>query len=187
MAKLKALGKDENTVIVFTSDNGFYFGEYGFAGKWYGSDPSIRVPMIIFDPRKGAPRGKVVDQIALNIDIAPTLLAMAGIEKPPVMQGEDLTTLLDSQVPAWRTEFLYEHLWPSSDAYYIPSTEGVVTQDYKYMKYFLNREFDKVMFEELYDRNRDRNELDNRIDDAEYQELKNDLLEKLGRMREVAK
>ncbi|MEO1054505.1 MAG: sulfatase [Bacteroidota bacterium] len=186
MEKLEEIGQSRNTVIVFTSDNGFYLGEYGFAGKWYGSDASIRVPMIIFDPRNGAPRGKIVDNMALNIDIAPTIVSIAGADKPQVMQGEDLTPLMEGTASNWRTEFLYEHLWPSSDAYYIPSTEGVVTEDHKYMKYFLNRDFDNVMFEELYDREADKNELENRIGDADFEEIANQMKQKLAALREKA-
>ena len=64
----------------------------------------------------------------------------------------------------WRKDFFYEHLWQSSEAYYIPSTEGYVSGQYKYMKYFRNFENDKVLFEELYDLEKDANEINNLID-----------------------
>ena len=185
--QLNTLGLADNTIIVFTSDNGFYLGEYGFAGKWYGSDPSIRVPMIIVDPRPGAPKGKVIENMALNIDLAPTMLSLAGVLPPASMQGEDLTPLMTGNAPGWRTEFLYEHLWPSSDAYYIPSSEGVVTEKHKYMKYFLNRDFDNAMFEELYDRSFDEHEIFNKIEDANYAETLKTLKQKLAAMRENAR
>ncbi len=185
--QLNTLGLADNTVIVFTSDNGFYLGEYGFAGKWFGSDPSIRVPMIIVDPRPGAPKGKVIENMALNIDLAPTMLSLAGVPLPASMQGEDLTPLMTGNAPGWRTEFLYEHLWPSSDAYYIPSSEGVVTEKHKYMKYFLNRDFDNAMFEELYDRSFDEHEISNKIEDANYAETLKTLKQKLAAMRENAR
>ena len=187
MDQLNTLGLADNTIIIFTSDNGFYLGEYGFAGKWYGSDPSIRVPMIIFDPRPGAPKGKVIENMVLNIDLAPTMLSMAGVAQPASMQGEDLTPLMTGNALSWRTEFLYEHLWPSSNAYYIPSSEGVVTEKHKYMKYFLNRDFDDVMFEELYDRTLDENEVSNKIEDTNYKEILNALKQKLATMREDAR
>ena len=187
MDQLNTLGLADNTIIIFTSDNGFYLGEYGFAGKWYGSDPSIRVPMIIFDPRPGAPKGKVIENMVLNIDLAPTMLSMAGVAQPASMQGEDLTPLMTGNALSWRTEFLYEHLWPSSNAYYIPSSEGVVTEKHKYMKYFLNRDFDDVMFEELYDRTLDENEVSNKIEDTNYKETLNALKQKLATMREDAR
>ncbi|MEM7548572.1 MAG: sulfatase [Bacteroidota bacterium] len=187
MDKLNELDMADNTVIVFTSDNGFYFGEYGFAGKWYGSDVSIRVPMIMFDPRPNAPRGVTIDEMALNIDVAPTLLSIAGIDAPDVMQGEDLTQLITVNASNWRQDFLYEHLWPSSDAYYIPSTEGVVTEGHKYMRYFLNRDFDNVMFEEFYDREQDADETNNRMADPTYSSQINQLKQKLEIMRDEAK
>ncbi|TRX60016.1 sulfatase [Fulvivirga sp. M361] len=185
--KLNALDMDENTIIVFTSDNGFYLGEYGFAGKWYGSDPSIRVPMIIFDPRPEAPQGITIDKMALNIDIAPTLLSMAGIQKPVIMQGRDLGELIAGNNAGWRTEFFYEHLWPSSDAYYIPSTEGIVTEDYKYMRYFLNRDFNEIMFEEFYDRNKYKDEVINSVNNPDYDAHIDQLKQKLTLMRDAIK
>ena len=94
---------------------------------------------------------------------------------------------MTGNAPGWRTEFLYEHLWPSSDAYYIPSSEGVVTEKHKYMKYFLNRDFDNAMFEELYDRSFDEHEISNKIEDANYAETLKTLKQKLAKMRENAR
>lgn len=184
--KLKELEFDKNTVIIFSSDNGFYLGEYGFAGKWYGSDPSIRVPMILYDPRTESPEATALDDMVLNIDIAPTILSIAGTEVPAGMQGADMTRLLIDDSQSWRTEFLYEHLWKSSDRYYIPSTEGLVTQDYKYMKYFPNREIDNVIFEELYDRNMDIHETKNRIEEVEFKNIETQMKQKLEVLKKAA-
>ncbi|RMG70503.1 MAG: hypothetical protein D6722_08600, partial [Bacteroidetes bacterium] len=109
---LEAKGLAGETVIIFTSDNGFYLGEYGFAGKWYGSEASARVPMVLMDPRGGRPRGETRSGLALNIDLAPTLLDLAGVEAPGGMQGRSLLDLID-RAPDWRQAFFYEHLWPS--------------------------------------------------------------------------
>ena len=93
LKKLEDAGLSENTVIIYTSDNGFYLGEYGFAGKWYGSEPSIKVPMILYDPRVGQPKAMRVTGFALNIDLAPTMLSLAGLDVPSEMQGKNLYDL----------------------------------------------------------------------------------------------
>ncbi|GAA0873335.1 sulfatase [Gangjinia marincola] len=177
LKKLKETGLDKNTIIIYSSDNGFYLGEYGFAGKWYGSDPSIRVPLIIYDPKNTERTPKQINQKALNIDIAPTILAMAGTPIPSRMQGKDLTRLIADTTISWRDRFFYEHIWQSSERYYIPSTEGVVVSDKKYMRYFKDKDTANIIFEELYDLKHDPEEKNNLIGKEEFsaleQELKN--------------
>ncbi len=86
--ELKRLSFDDNTIIMFTGDNGFYLGEYGLAGKWFPHEESIRVPLVIFDPRASrSRRGVSCEQMALNVDIAPTILELAGVKVPQQMQG----------------------------------------------------------------------------------------------------
>ena len=75
---LKKLGLDKNTVIIYTSDNGFYLGEHGLAGKWFMHEESVRLPLIIYDPRR-SDGGKQIDKMTLNIDMAPTMLDIAGV------------------------------------------------------------------------------------------------------------
>jgi len=136
-------GLDSNTIIIFTSDNGYFLGERGLADKWLMYEPSLRVPLIIYDPR--APkqrRGLVLEQMALNIDIPPTILSMAGLTPPPAMQGRSLTELLEDPRKPWRAEFLCEHLYNHPS---IPSSEGVRTEKWKYFRYR-----DYPGFEELY-------------------------------------
>jgi len=153
----------ENTIIILTSDNGMYLGEYGFSGKWYGSDPSIRVPLIVVDPSVAEPRA--LNEIVLNIDVAPTLLDYAGLPVPETMQGRSMRSLVQKGTAAnWRSDFLYEHLWDSGTGYYIPSTEGVVSDSVKYMRYFRNFDPADLVFEELYRTANDPDELNNLID-----------------------
>lgn len=170
--ELERQGIADDTVILFSSDNGFYLGEYGFAGKWYGSEPSVRVPLVLFDPRDGGPRGMRVSEIALNIDIAPTILSIAGVARPAAMQGEDLTRLVSGEAESWRTDFFYENLWPPTARPHIPSTEGVIGERYKYMRYFSLRKPGEIIFEEMYDLNHDPDELSNLIDDRDSQETR---------------
>ena len=144
-AELRRRGLADNTVIVLLGDHGFYLGEHGLAGKWFGHQESIRVPLLYYDPRLPADRrGARVPQIALNIDIAPTLLDLAGVAVPEQMQGRSLLPLVRGEpVRDWREDFYYEHafdvrslgvdpakLWP------IPRSEGVVSLDYTYLVYY---------------------------------------------------
>ena len=153
--KLEEKGVAENTIILYHGDNGFYLGERGFAGKWYPHEVSLRVPLVIYDPRlPAAQRGTRRDQTALSIDLAPTMLAMAGVEIPKRMQGENLMPVLEGKSPAWRTEFFYEHLFNHKT---IPRTEGVRDQRYKYIR-FVDSE---PLYEELYDLEKDPDEADN--------------------------
>ena len=170
---------DDNTVIIFTSDNGYYLGEYGLAGKWYGHEESIRVPLIIFDPRNKS-NSSSIDQMVLNIDIAPTILELAGIPVPERMQGNSLMPLLNGEKPDWRNEFFYEHqfiraTWGHKP--YILGVEGVVTQNIKYMKYLHGG--DTVVYEELFDKKFGHEELKNLAYDEEFATLKSELLNKL--------
>src|SRR5947207_11472736 len=89
--ELRRRGLAENTVIVFASDNGYFLGERGFADKWYGYEYSLRVPLIVTDPRLPAnQQGRVTDAVALNVDVAPTLLDLAGVLVPAAVQGRSL-------------------------------------------------------------------------------------------------
>lgn len=165
---LESRGLLGNTVIVFSSDHGFYLGEYGFAGKWYGSEPSVRIPMIIWDGRKKQKEGKRISEIALNIDIAPTILALADVQAPQEMQGENLLELAAGKTDNWRTDFFYEHLWPRGTGYPIPSTEGVISAEKKYMQYFEGFEADTIIFEEAYELRKDPHELNNLAQDRAF-------------------
>src|SRR5439155_15296873 len=91
VAKLAVRGLADSTVIIFTSDNGWFAGERGLADKWLMYEESIRVPLIIFDPRlPRSRRGRIVDALTLNLDFAPTMLEMAGLPVPAGMQGRTL-------------------------------------------------------------------------------------------------
>lgn len=151
IAALEKRGLRDNTVIVFTSDNGFYLGEHGLAGKWFMHEESLRVPLVIHDPRPGAARGARVDAMTLNIDCAPTLLELAGAAPAPSMQGRSLVPWLRGERPAWRSEFFAEHLFQHD---WIPRSEGVRTERWKYARYLDL----PGPFEELYDLHADRYE-----------------------------
>ncbi len=164
-------GLDQNTVIMLMGDNGFFLGEKGLAGKWYAYEESIRVPLVIYDPSlPAAERGQRLQDIALNIDIAPTMLAMAGQTVPPGMQGLNLRPLYINQgvtsgekAPQARTDFLFEHEFVHPR---IPKSEGVVSLTEKYFRYLPPA----PEHEEYYDLEADPGEQMNRVDAPEYKE-----------------
>lgn len=168
--ELDKRGLAENTVIVLLGDNGFYLGEYGFAGKWLGHEESIRVPLIVFDPLLPKRlRGRRREDMALNIDIAPTLLDIAGVKPPTNMQGKSLLPLIKGKSIPWRDAFFYEHLFKVPESAvptvgYIPSSIGLRTQQWKYLRYI---DYDPV-YEELYDLQNDPQETENLADHKEY-------------------
>ncbi len=142
--QLEKMGAADSTVILFTSDNGFYLGEHGLAGKWFMHEESIRVPLVVYDPRlERSRRGTRRSEMTLNIDLAPTILSLAGAAAPP-MQGRDLTPLIGGRSVKWRTEWFYEHLFAHA---WIPRTEGVRTTEWKYTRYLDTQ----PLFEELYE------------------------------------
>ncbi len=139
MAALRELKRDGNTVVIFASDNGVLRGAHGFEGKWIMYEESIRVPLIIRDPRLPKKfQGVTRDQTVLNIDYAPTMLRYAGLPVPSGMQGLDLAPLLTNPNARTRDEWYYEHTYtpgPGSPQLPIAKTEGVRTTRWKYTRY----------------------------------------------------
>jgi arylsulfatase A-like enzyme len=135
MAKLDELKLAENTVVIFSSDNGFYLGDHSTGDKRSAYEESIRIPLLVRWPKLGdKARGKTVDQMALNIDLAPTLLDLAGIKAPDSMQGRSWRPLLEGNAAAnWRTAFFYEYFYERN--YAIPTVLAVRTDKAKLIKY----------------------------------------------------
>ncbi len=158
---LKEKGIDGNTIIMLMGDNGQFLGERQLAGKWLMYENSLRVPLIIYDPRN--PEHRDVDDIALNIDIAPTIFDFAGLQAPSVWQGKSLVDYTTGGNPAKdREEFVCEHLW---EVPIIPPSEGLRTKDMKYFRYRHD-----MQHEELYDMAKDPWEKNNLAGDPEYQD-----------------
>ena len=135
----------ENTVIIFSSDNGYLMGEHGLSSKWLMHEESIRVPMLIADPRlPTGTRDRITEEMALNIDIAPTILDLAGVVAPARMQGRSLLPLLSEPGLAFREDWFYEHHFEEKR---IESTEGVRGRQRKYIRY-INQE---PPYEQLFD------------------------------------
>lgn len=141
-ALLKEKGLDENTVIILMGDNGYFLGERQLAGKWLMYDHSIRVPLIIFDPRVGQHRD--VQDLALNIDVPATILDLAGVERPAVWQGKSLYPVVSGRRPSLgRDTILIEHLWEFKN---IPPSEGVRTNEWKYFRYVNDQSAEELYF-----------------------------------------
>ncbi len=134
LAELAKEGQLDNTLVIFTGDNGYFHGEHGLADKWYAHEESLRVPLIVLDPRMArTKRGTTNDDFVLNVDLAPTILAAAGITPPATMQGRDIAPLyLAAEKPAWRDDFFYELSLPNNKDK-IPACEALVRKDLKYM------------------------------------------------------
>jgi arylsulfatase len=134
VAELKNQGVYDNTLIIFMGDNGYFHGEHGLADKWYPYEESIRVPLIVHDPRLSSQAGNVVnDEFVLNLDIAPSIIAAAGQQIPEGIQGEDFSKLyLKKKQGKWRKDFYYEHPVVTNESR-IPSSEALVTHNEKYI------------------------------------------------------
>ncbi len=127
----RRLGFANNTVVIFTSDNGYYKGSRGFAGKWSHFDESLHVPLVIHDPRTPASRrGLVLSEIALNIDLASTICDLAG--QPREDQGRSVVPLLRRNVSEWRNDFFCEHRF---DHARLPQWEGIRGERWVYARY----------------------------------------------------
>ncbi|MBM4155938.1 MAG: DUF4976 domain-containing protein [Lentisphaerae bacterium] len=136
MQAVRDAGLDGNTVVFFSSDNGSLDGAHRLHGKWSMYEESIRVPLIVRDPRlPAAARGRRA-QMALNIDIAPTMLAMAGVPVPAAMQGMDLRPILADPKTPGRADWYYEHdIQLVGGGKPLPRCEGVRSDRWKYTRY----------------------------------------------------
>ena len=129
LSAIASMGQLDNTVVIFTGDNGFFLGERGWAGKWYMHEESIRTPLIVRDPRLPGRAGTRRSEMTLNIDVCPTILSAAGLDIPDSINGRDLMPLARGESPPWRSEWFYEHLFENPR---VPKSEGVHAGDWKY-------------------------------------------------------
>ena len=195
MAKLKEMDVLDNTIVIYTSDNGRFHGSHGLFDKALLYDESVKEPLIIFDGRSAAKsqQGRRVDAMVSSVDVAPTILSLAGLEVPEIMKGLDLSNVLNGtqDMSQWRDAVLMENLFlqelHKATTKKIPDipalndeimaenrsyrTRGVRTERFKYFKYY---EHDPVI-EELYDLETDPSEMNNLISNPEYAEVLSDL------------
>ena len=147
-----------DTYIIFTSDNGFFLGEKGLAGKWFGFEPAIRTPLIINCLNKPLSQPQTVSDMSLNIDLAPTILGLAKVESKIEFQGRNLAT---EQAPP-REWWFYEHLFEHP---LIPVNVGIRSLQYKYLF------FPEHNYEMLFDLEQDPQENINLAQNNDYQQI----------------
>lgn len=162
---LEKAGLAENTIIVYSADNGFHLANRGLSGKWSHYEESIRVPLIIYDPRlPEGKRGRVTQAAALNVDFPATFLDWAGVDIPSHYQGRSLAPVIADKTPAdWPTQTFHEHF---AVRHRIPAWEGIRNEHYKYARYF-----DHGNFEFLHDLKNDPLERVNLAKDSKHAEV----------------
>lgn len=168
---------DSNTAVLLTSDHGFFLGEHHMFDKRFMYEPSIRVPMMVRWPGHIQP-GRTADQMVLNLDVAPTILEIAGVNIPPAMQGRSMLSLTHGKPdPEWRKDWLYEYYeYPGWED--VRPSRGVRTERYKLIHYFLEpQEW------ELYDVQVDPDEKNNLYGKPGYEQLTARLKERIEALR----
>ena len=170
-------GLDENTIVVYTSDQGFYLGEHGWFDKRFIYDESFKTPLLVRWPGV-VEAGTTNDQMVQNLDFAQTFLDAAGIEAPSDMQGESIVPLLKGLNDSWNREAVYYHYYEYPAVHMVKRHYGVVTREYKLAHFYYD-----VDEWELYDRMKDPMELKNEYDNPEYAEVIKELKETLAELR----
>ena len=175
---LDEAGLAEDTIVVYTSDNGYFLGEHGWTDKKVIYEESIRVPLLVRYPRRVEP-GSVNGDFALNIDFAPTFLDLCGVQVPAEMQGRSLRPLLSGETPDdWRDSFYYQIYHASAGTDRQLPHYGIRTHEYKLAHWY--HEMDDW---ELYDLAKDPQELNNVYRDSSYAEAVATLTRQLNQLR----
>jgi arylsulfatase A-like enzyme len=179
---LDGTGLSKNTIVVYTSDQGFFLGEHGWYDKRFMYEESLSMPLLVWYPEE-VPAGTLNDEMVLNLDFAPTFLDYAGVAIPPDIQGRSLRPLLKGQKDGdWRKSMYYHyyeypHGWHDVKKHY-----GIRTQRYKLIHFY-----DDIDAWELYDLQRDPDELLNLYDSEDYQGIVEDLKKELRVLRQKYK
>ena len=168
---------EDNTLVVYTSDQGFYLGEHGWYDKRFIYDESFKTPLLIKWPNKIKP-GITNDEMVQNLDFAQTFLEAAGISSPEDMQGESLMPLLTGDEDRWTREEVYYHYYEYPSVHMVKRHYGIVNKEFKLVRFYYD-----VDEWELYDRLNDPNEMNNVYDDPNYSEVVKDLKVKLAELR----
>lgn len=182
LGKLEEQGVANDTIIIFTSDHGLLHGEHGLGGKALLYEPSIRVPLIVFDPRaEQSPGASSSDALVALVDIAPTLLELTGVPVPQEVQGKSLEMLMRGAESAWRDVLFLENNMTIQN---YPRIEGVRTQRWKYVRYFdraKDQDYENMLeasingeeptYEELFDLKNDPAEIRNLVADPACREI----------------
>jgi arylsulfatase A-like enzyme len=181
LAYLKAYGLEENTIVVYASDQGFFLGEHGWFDKRIMYEESMRMPLVVRYPKKIKAQGKLED-IITNIDIAPTLLEMAEVDIPTEIQGRSFVSNLKGDTPEnWR-QSMYYHYYEYPFWHHVQPHYGIRTQRYKLIHFYYSMDV-----WELYDLEKDPNELNNLIHSEKHAKIVKKLKRELSKLKKTYK
>ncbi len=174
---LKTMNQLDNTAILYTSDNGFFAGEWQAYDKRFMHEVSIRVPMLVRYP-KLVKAGSTPKEMIINIDIAPTLLDLAGVKETPKMHGKSFVPVLKGEAKEWRKDWLYSY-YEFPGPHSVPKNRGVRTESWKLIHYYKQtpEEF------ELYNLEKDPQETTNLYGKPEHAEITKKLKERLKELQ----
>ncbi len=178
---LAEAGLLKNTLVVYTSDQGFYLGEHGWFDKRFMYEESFRTPLMMRLPESLAARGDI-NEMVQNIDFAPTLLELAGVEIPSDMQGVSLVPLLKGEKPGKWRDALYYHYYEFPAEHAVRRHYGIRTDRYKLIHFY-----NDIDTWELYDLQSDPHEMKNLIDDPSYDKVEKKLRKQLDGLRKLYK
>lgn len=167
----------DNTIFIFSSDNGFFWGEHGLGDKRWAYEESIRDPFLVRYPKMAKP-GSVIEKMVLNIDLAPTLLALGGAKIPKEMQGDSFLPLLKNPESKWRESALLEYF--NEKQYRTPAWKAVRTDRWKYIHYTDLKDMD-----ELYDLKADPYEMKNLIKEPSSQKALKKVRDEFDRLQKT--
>ncbi|ARN57251.1 sulfatase [Sedimentisphaera salicampi] len=174
---LKKSGLEENTMIIYTSDQGFFLGEHGWFDKRFMYEESLRMPLLMRWPGHIKP-GSVTDSMVMNLDFAPTFLDAAGLDIPNDIQGESFTPILEGSEPEKWRDSVYYHYYEYPAVHSVKRHYGIRTKRYKLIHFYFD-----IDCWELYDLKNDPNELNNLYGKPEYQSLVKRLKAELKRLQ----
>jgi len=173
---LETSGLSENTIVVYTADNGFFLGDHGWFDKRFMYEESFRVPLMIRYPKKIV-AGSVSRELVINADFAPTILDYAGLPAPADMQGRSLRPILEGKAPAdWRKS-VYYHYYEFPQPHHVHPHYGVRSDRHKLIHYYTLKEW------ELFDLQKDPHELKSVYDDPDYAQVREEMTKELKRLR----
>jgi arylsulfatase A-like enzyme len=173
---LEEAGLAENTIVIYTSDQGFYLGEHGWFDKRFMYEESFRTPLLMRYPKE-IKAGTKIDKLVQNLDFAPTLLDYAGIEIPEDMQGESFRDLVAGKTGEWRDAVYYTYYeYPS--VHMVKRHYGVATDRYKLMHFYYD-----IDEWEMYDLQTDPSEMKNIYNDPAYADVQKMMHERLAELR----
>jgi arylsulfatase A-like enzyme len=171
-------GLTDNTIIIYTSDQGFYLGEHGWYDKRFMYEESLGMPLIVRYPKEIKP-GSISDEIVMNLDFCPTFLDYAGIKIPEDVQGESLRPLLNGQTPdTWRDAMYYHYYEYPHGWHFVKRHYGIRTKTHKLIHFY--HDIDAY---ELYDLKNDPNELNNIYGKSELINIQKELKNELANLR----